>query len=274
MARPLLRALLLAGVFALGLGVASAADAADVFRLATDLEVNGRVAGDVVVVAGDLYLGPEAQVEGDAIAVLGFVHRQDGASVAGKVIALPSLASLEPAAADVSSPGLRIGLFMIVAGLWLLVTTGLAVVRPAAMRRATRGLAGSGPRMVALGALALATLFAALVAVLGLGPEWGVPLAGTLMVIFVVFKAIGLAVGGAVIGRVVLRRAPAITGSVSIEVFVGVLVLLLLRLVPVVGGFLWGLVSIVALGVGVFSAVTVGSAALTHAPADLPGHEI
>ena len=244
-------------VVLLAAGIASSEAGPDVFRLATDLDVNSEVHGDAVVLAGDLTLGPEARIHGDVVAVLGKVHLDDRAIVDGRVIALPSLAALDP---DPTRAGgsltLRPGLFLITAGLWLVATTFVAFLRPHQLRSAVADLRQAGWRLAVLGVVVVITLFAALVAVLGFGPVWGVPLAGFLMLIFLIVKAVGLTVLGAWIGGPATARWAGKGRSIGLSVFVGVSLLLLVRLLPGIGATLWALISIAALGEGVFSVLT------------------
>lgn len=268
MVRSFLTSLLIVGLFAAGSTGSEAAP--DVFGLATDLDVNSEISGDAVVLAGDLILGPEAWVHGDAVAVLGTVHLDDRARVDGRVIALPSLAALDPD--PIRGEGrsmLRPGLFLVTAGLWLMATTLVALIWPLRLRSAVADLRPAGWRLVLLGVVVVITLFAALVAVLGLGPMWGVPLAGCLMVTFLMFKTIGLAVLGAWIGGLAAVRWTGGRWPIGLNVSVGVSILLLIRLIPVLGGTLWGLVSVVALGVGVFSVLSVWSTSARPASVSL-----
>jgi len=244
-------------IWLFAVGVASSEAAPGIFRLATDLNVNSEVVGDAVVLAGDVTLGPNAHIHGDAVAVLGRVHRAEGSRVDGRVFALPSLAALSPQAPDTEGGSiLRLGLFLLTGGLWLVATTMITVFWPSRLRSATAGVRQAGWRLMILGLVGVITLFAALVAVLGLGPVWGVPLAACLMMVFLVFKTVGLAVLGAWIGSTLLIRWTSSAWPLGLDVFVGVSGLLVLRLVPVLGGTLWGMASVVALGAGVFSVLT------------------
>lgn len=63
----------------------------DVAVLGGPVEVEGRVAGDLVVINGDLTLGETARVDGDAIVVGGRVRRVEGARVLGGVEAYPGV---------------------------------------------------------------------------------------------------------------------------------------------------------------------------------------
>ncbi len=88
------------------------------------------------------------------------------------------------------------------------------------------------------------------------------------MLIFLIIKAIGLAVLGAWIGGLATARWAPKGLPIGLGVFDGVSILLLVRLLPGLGGTLWGLVSIVALGVGVFSVLTAWSTSAR--PASVP----
>ena len=255
-------------VIALASGTASASARTSVLA---DLEINEAVSGDVVVFGADLVLGPTAQINGDAVAVGGNVRVEEGAVVSGHVVAvfgkthvspgtqvggrvLPfsSLASLLPdPTGRQHTLQASVSMRLLTAGGWLLVTTGLAFLFPARMRYATWAVPALGLRIPALGIMAGFTLMAALIAALGLGPGLGVPLVAGLMVVFFVAKAAGLTVLGCWVGGAVLRRLVHHPLPISLEVFVGGLVLIGLRFLPFVGETLWNLVSLVALGASV-----------------------
>jgi hypothetical protein len=186
------------------------------------------------------------------------------------VIALPSLAALSPETLGAgNSPTLKLGLFLLTGGLWLVATTLIAVFWPARLLSATAGFRRAGWRLIILGLVVIITLFAALVAVLGLGPVWGVPLAGGLMLVFLGFKALGLAVLGAWIGSLLPSRWRRAGWPLGLDVFFGVSGLLVLRWVPMFGGTLWAVASVIALGVGVFTVLTEWSTAAK--PVSIPG---
>lgn len=235
--------------------------------VASDLEVNSEVAGDVVAFDGDVFLGPDAVVHGDVVSVFGTVHRDPQAQVDGTVLAVKSLATLDvdPLVGG-SELSHRVGFFLLTAGAWLLVTTLVGFLFPTRVVEAVQQVAVLRWRMIILGALAVSTLFAALVAALSLGPEWGVRLTVVLMVVFLVFKVVGLTIIGAWTGGVLTRRWLDIEAPASLQVFWGVLPLLLLRLVPFVGGLSWSLLSVLALGVGVFSIIGPRSEFVSRVP--------
>ncbi len=238
----------------------------------TDLEVNEFIEGDVVVFGADLVLGAQARVTGDAVAVGGSVRIMPGAEVGrhvvavfgaveidgdaeigGRVLSLSSLASLATGAGVVAGRSHHVSFAMrlLASGGWLLVTTGLAFLFPIRMRFAAWSVPAFGVRIPALGLMMALTAVASLLAALGLGPALGVPVVAALMVLFLIAKSLGLTVLGCVVGTWVLRRWVRHPLPISLEVFVGVLVLLALRFTPVVGETLWTLISVTALGASI-----------------------
>lgn len=250
-----------------------AVSAADPGRTAvlSDLKIDGPVVGDVVVFGADLELGPGARVEGDAVAIGGDIRVAEGAVVArhivaifgeaevpvsadigGKVLSFSSLAPLLSTSSP-RQPSLHTDFSMrlLTTGGWLLVATGLAFLFPTRMRLGAWAVPSLGIKVPALGMMAGLTVFASMIAALGLGPALGVPLVGGLMLVFFVAKAVGLTVLGCWIGGSVLRRWIRHPLPIGLEVFVGVLVLLAVRFLPVVGETVWTLISMVALGASI-----------------------
>jgi hypothetical protein len=218
-----------------------------------EIEVNEVVDGDVVALGGDVVLGPDASVHGHVVAVFGEVRRHPGAQVDGRVIALSSLAELRLAPEGEQAAHLQIAVRLLGAGAWLLATTLVAFFLPGRVRFGVWLVPTVGLKILVLGVLVFITLYAALVAFVGLGPTLGVPLVGALMVASQIARAVGLAVLGAALGGPLLARIVHRPLPVTVEVFVGVSLLLALRFVPVAGEVVWTGLSVVALGAAVFT---------------------
>lgn len=269
MARPPISRLILSLLAILISGTAAAASGRT--AVLTDLEVNEPVAGDVVVFGADLELGPLARIDGDAVAVggdirvaadavvtrhvvavFGGARVPRDADVGGRVLSFSSLATLlQVSPAHQASLEASLSMHLLMAGGWLLVTTGLAFLLPVRMRFGVWALPSLGIKVLALGIMAGLTVVASLIAALGLGPALGVPLVAGLMVVFFAAKAVGLTVIGCWLGAAMLRRWPGHPPPISLEAFVGVLVLLALRFLPIVGDTAWTLISLIALGASV-----------------------
>lgn len=234
-----------------------------------DLRIDEPIKGDVVVLGADLDLGPNAAVSGDAVVVGGSVRMAAGAEVAhhvvavlgqadvdrdavvgGRVLPLASVASLASSSGSLG-PSLRFALHLLTSGGWLAIATLLAFFAPVRMRYGTWSFEALGLKVPLLGVMVFLTWFAALVAVLGLGPGLGPPLIALLWLLFFAAKSAGLTVVGAWLGGAILRRFSKGPLPITLEVFVGVLALLVLRFLPIVGGTLWTFASLAALGAAV-----------------------
>jgi hypothetical protein len=176
--------------------------------------------------------------------------------VEGRTLAFSSLSSvvLMPASEAPLQVGLAVRL--LTSGGWLLVTTALAFGLATRLRYGVWVLPRLGIRVLVLGVAAGVTFFAAVVAVLGFGPTLGVPLAAGLTAVFVAVRAVGLTVVGGCLGGIVLRRLHGRSLPLTVEVFAGVLLLLAVRFLPFVGGVLWSVCSIAALGTGIIALVS------------------
>ena len=237
----------------------------------TDLEVSGFIDGDAVVFGADLVLGENAVVTGDVVAVGGDIRMAEGAAVGrhavavfgraevpvgadvgGRVLSFASLANLSQGhATGGQSPRVTFAMRLLTSGGWLLVTTGLAFLFPVRMRYGAWAVPVAGVKIPALGLLVGLTVVASLVAALGLGSGLGVPLVAALMLAFFAAKAIGLTVLGCFVGTSVLGRWIHHPLPISLEVFVGVMVLLAVRFLPLAGETMWNLISLFALGASI-----------------------
>jgi len=217
------------------------------------------VAGDVVVVGGDLRLDSRARVGRHVLAIFGDVDVAPGAIVEGRTLAFSSLSNVVLRPDEDTPLQVNFAVRLVTSGGWLLVTTALAFGLSTRLRYGVWVLPRLGVKVLVLGVAAGITFFAAVVAVLGFGPTLGVPLAAALTVLFFAFRAVGLTVIGGFLGEVLLRKLYHRPLPLTLEVFVGVLVMLAVRFLPLIGGGLWSLCSIAALGTGIISFATTDS---------------
>jgi hypothetical protein len=243
-----------------------------------DMVINERVDGDVVALEADVHLGPMADVTGDVVVIGGDLRVDDKARVGRHVLTIFGAADVAPDAMvdgrllaftslsnvvlrpDQEAPlNVSIAVRLLTSGGWLLVTTVIAFGWPVRMRYGVWVLPRLGFEVVVLGVAAAVTFFAAVIAVFGLGPTLGMPLAAALTVAFFLLRAVGLTVIGGVIGASVLRRFGGRTLPITTEVFVGVLMLLAVRFVPWFGGLVWSSAAVVALGAGILVLATAVS---------------
>ncbi len=224
--------------------------------IARTLRIDEPVHGDLVSLGSVVTLGPHARVDGDVVAVYGKVQRANGAEVRGRIIEISSLAGLDLVTAGVRHPDRVIwGIRLLIWGFWLLVTSLISLMWPVAVGRGVWITRHTHLRSWLVGVMAVMTLVAVLVAAVAAGPAIGVPLGGAIVLLLLAAKIFGLSVLGALLGRWILlhglhRRVPE-----TYETFAGVTVLLALRMLPWLGGALWALVSVWAVGVAVMTPV-------------------
>ncbi len=227
-----------------------------VVAVASDIRVEARVAGDVVVWGGDLSFGPAGSVAGN-VWVLGgeiLAPAERPLPVAGSVSTPGSLLKLYLSETEKApwDEGTRASVFrglrLITLSIWLLGALlllyffGSAFVRAA--DRAERDWSGS----LLAGVLGVLSLFLAAAAALALLPSTlSVPIALTLAAVAVAAKVFGMAALFLLLGQRLLKSvAPPKRPS---ALAAGFLLLAAVSLLPVVGPLLWSAASIAAVGI-------------------------
>lgn len=237
-----------------------------VVAVSAPVRISGRVPGDLVVFFGDAVLTGRGRVDGDVL-VIGGELRAEGTGLEGRVggrrLTLAALeaafaAELEtsPVSGRAVSPLLvAFRLFLLV--LWLAVALALLRVRP---RRVAAAADDLGRNLLAATVVGLATVLTGLLLAAGLLlllPQPGALLAaGALLAFLAGSKAFGLAAVFLVVGRALTpraRRGSAFFGDPA-AVAVGLLGLGLLSLLPAAGPLIWGVASLVAIGLSMRTA--------------------
>ncbi len=226
----------------------------DLVVLMGDADVDGTIDGDAIVIGGDLRLGPNARVGGDVVVVIGSLERDTAAEVDGSVVVVmgrhgPKLA-LGCARPFASLFDLAFQLaFLLVAALlvWLVLlllpSERLRSVE-AALSRSPGGAVGIGLLWVFLGHVPLLLVVAVLVLTI-----IGIPLALLLLLAYVMFGLVALAVVARLLGRRLCLGRCTTAADASWLVLPGLLVLalptLLAGLLGLIGaadqarGFYW-----------------------------------
>ncbi len=232
------------------LGIPAPAWAAGGSRVALlqDIRVDGPVAGDVVAVGGDVVLAPGARVDGHVVSIFGSVEAEPGARVEGQAVAVASLAGLSLQPVGRGAWRTVVGLRTLAFGLWLLAVNFVLLVIPGLAGRAAHHPGVLTLEAGGLGLLVLVTVFAFLVAALGLG-SLAPPAVVAVVFAALLLKAVGLAALTARLGTCCLP--PAALLPVTARASAALLLLLLLRLVPGLGPVLWSAVSVLSFGAGV-----------------------
>jgi hypothetical protein len=206
-----------------------------------NVELNGAIGQDVEVAGGSLRLGPRAQIAGNLrYRVKGDVHIDPAARVAGKITALPVSRGPGPFSWLWTAGLLLMGVVVV-----LLVPRFITDAALGVQRRPIRAIVVG----IAVGILGLIAIVIAAITVIGL------PLALLGIALYLIFGAVSeipvaVWLGGKILHeRTVLGRQGPI-----VNFFIGALILLVIGIVPILGG----LVTLVATCIG-FGAILLAA---------------
>ena len=217
--------------------------------------IDGVVAGDVIVLGGDVELGPLARLGGDVFVLGGRVDAESGAVVAGRTVAYPRAPSSLLVLAEgpvlgqaaLSSAVAMLNLALLLA--WLLVTLVLVAGFDPALTATAQSVLERPFRNFFAGlvaVLAVAVTFAVLTAV---APALlGVPLLAVCGVAILVCKLWGTAAVFLAVGARLLPDRLGLAGRPLAAALCGLLALGLIKMAPYVGGWTWTIVTCVGIG--------------------------
>jgi hypothetical protein len=239
--------------------------AGDVVVIGGTAHVDARVGGDVVAIAGDVILGPAARVEGDVTSLGGKVVGANSSNVRGEVVVtgasrdigqgLAITAKTTRAIRDhesLLSAGIKIALL----SLWLIAALAITVFFSREVRSSSVELRAQPMHVMTLGLVGFTSFIITAVVLSYLIPYLiGVPLLASLGAFAFVAKVYGMVAvfhmaGTALFGAKTpeqLRGRRIFRGDTAM-VLAGFLVLGLLRMIPVVGNFIWMAASVAAIG--------------------------
>lgn len=219
------------------------------------VEVTGQVDGDVIVLGGDVRLGPAAQVGGDISVVGGVLHAAPDARVGGRAVSYPtasaaSLTLLEWPTLGLSSMApLVIGAKLALLAAWTVLLLMLFAASGRQVLETAEGVSREPFRNFYVGltgvlALVLTALFFSTFA----GGLMGAPLLVLLVLLALILKlwgmvAVFLALGDWIFTRVLKRRARPLNAAT-----LGLLVLGALKFLPVVGVLVWTAATLIGVG--------------------------
>jgi hypothetical protein len=227
----------------------------DVAALEGSVSITGHVAGDVIVLGGDVRLGDSARVDGDVFVVGGMITAAPGARIGGRSVSYPTassawltllegptlgLSALSPVVlgaklALLASWAALVLLFFATGGRELLATSEQVAREP--FRSFFVGL--TGVLAVVLTALFFSAFAGALV---------GLPLLVLVVVLALVLKLWGMvavfhAAGDWIAHRILRRRLRPLNAAT-----LGLLVLGAVKLVPWVGIWVWTAATLIGVG--------------------------
>jgi hypothetical protein len=210
-----------------------------------NVELNGVIGQDVEVAAGSLRLGPHAQIGGNLRyrVAKDKVHIDPGAKVTGTITALPVS----------KGPGL-FGLLWTFGG--LLAGVVLVLLLPRFFADAAAGIQQRPIRTVVVGIVVpIITLIAIVIAAVTV---LGLPLALITLLVFLFFGAVSEVPVAVWLGeRILHSRTPLGRQSTIVNFFIGALILLVLGVIPVLGGIVTFVASCVGFGAVLLAAWSV-----------------
>lgn len=228
--------------------------------------VDARVEGSIIVLAGHLRFGPNASVGGDVVALATRIEGLDRAKIGGDVFAPGSLAVAIRQGGTGSStigamgrPFTLVGFALNLSLLfgWMIAAVALSLGAGREVRFSSVEVRASMLHAFTLGLVAFTSFVITAIALTYLIPyAVGIPLLALLGFFAVVtkiygmvavFHAVGTAVAGVRSHDDVARRS-WLRGDLAMTL-IGLLILGALRMIPVVGVFIWMAASICGIGV-------------------------
>jgi hypothetical protein len=231
-----------------------------VVAVASDVSIEGPVAGDVVVWGGDVSFGAGGSVAGDLLVFGGTIRGVPGKPlpVAGRVSTPGTLLRLylaeierAPWEAGAFSP-IQWGLRLLALAAWLAVAVALLFFFGSPLARAADRVESDWKGALLAGALGVLTIFLAAAAALSLLPSaLAAPLTILLAGAAVAAKVFGMSALFLLIGQKLSANVSPSKRPAALALGFGVLGGV--SLVPVAGPILWSAASVVAVGVAFLS---------------------
>lgn len=219
------------------------------------VEVTGQVDGDVIVLGGDVRLGPAAQVGGAISVVGGVLHAAPGARVGGRAVSYPTASAASLTLLEWPTLGLSpmapmvVGTKLALLAAWTVLLLALFAASGRQVLETAEGVGREPFRNFYVGltgvlALVLTALFFSTFA----GGLMGVPLFVLLGLLALILKlwgmvAVFLALGDWIFVHILKRRARPLNAAT-----LGLLVLGALKFIPWVGVLVWTAATLIGVG--------------------------
>lgn len=247
--------------------------AGEVQLLGGDLYIDARVGRNVTVFFGNLIIGPAGGVDGDVVVIGGRVTTARADQIAGEIFAPStvggavtnaegSAAALDSIRQPFSLTGLAVNLALLL--LWLVAAVAIVLFAGREVRSSSLEVRAATFNSFTLGLVAFTSFVLTAIVLSYLIPYLvGIPLLALLGLVALVAKIYGLvavfhAIGSMIVGtpsRESIGRKRWLRSDLFV-VLLGLLILGALRMIPVVGTFVWMAASIC--GVGVSLATRLG----------------
>lgn len=238
----------------------------NVQSLGSDLQIDSLVNGNVVVIGGSVRFGEKGYVRGDLVALGSVIDPDDARKVSGRLVQpfwIGSAVRRIPNGSElIDMLDQRLSLLLLAFQLsmllvWLALALMFVLAAPRALRVSSLEARAGPLHSLVIGLVAFTSFILTAIVFSYLIPYVvGIPLLIALAVVAVVAKVYGMiavfhAVGTMLFGpksREELDRRRLVKGDLAMVVL-GLVVLGLVRMIPVVGGFAWMIASLIGLGV-------------------------
>ena len=222
--------------------------------LSGNARIRGQVAGDLIVLGGDVDLGEKAQIGGDLYVLGGHVEMAKGAQVAGRSVAYPEASDLwialieGPTLGTAANPRLVVGAKLALIAFWAFLTLLLFGVARRELLATSESITRQPFRNFFLGltgvaAMVLTALFFSAFS----GALLGVPLLVLVVVVALVLRFWGMVALFHAFGTWLCRRFSPQTIPIQAATW-GLLALGLVKLVPYLGLWTWSLATFIGVG--------------------------
>jgi hypothetical protein len=201
----------------------------DVVSIASDVDIEGKVTGDVAAIFGSVTIGPGGIVNGEVVSILGEVNRMSGSVVRGETAVIGRhhrnglTFPIGPFGEGMFGAGAKVVLFIITILLMLIVMYFIAK----RMTNASSHASGSFLKSFGVGLLVLfaGTVLVAVLSIILAITIVGIPLAVLLVLSFVALYALGYFVSALAIGSFIARKCNMEWDSVYVRAFIGIFLL-------------------------------------------------
>lgn len=232
----------------------------------SDLYIDSLVRGDVIVIGGSVRFGEKGYVWGDLVALGSVIDPDDAGKVSGRLVQpfwIGSAVRRLPNASElIDLLDRRLSILIVAFQLsmllvWLAIALMFVLAAPRALRVSSLEARAGPLHSLVVGLVAFTSFILTAIVFSYLIPYViGIPLLISLAVVAVVAKVYGMiavfhAIGTLLFGaksREELDRRRLVKGDLAMVVL-GLIVLGVVRMIPIVGGFAWMIASLIGLGV-------------------------
>jgi hypothetical protein len=227
----------------------------DVAALNGSVDIRGRVAGQVIVLGGNVHLGPHASVDGDVFALGGQISAEPGARLGGRSVSYPDASKAWLSVFEEPSLGLAMG-SPVILGIKLALLAAWAALLLLLFAISGREVletasdAGSEPFrnfFIGLVAILAFTLTAVFLSAVG-GDFASVPLLVLLVLVATLLKLWGMVAVFHALGRYISFRLLHRRWRPLNAASLGLIVLGALKFVPYLGIWTWTAASLIGIG--------------------------